>query len=132
MNKKNHDKLKLEQKKRDVYTKKCWYCGIQFSSIFEVEVAKYLDQLNICWKRNEKLFPATMEDGRTLYYCPDFFLPDLNIYCEAKGIWFSKEKRVKTFIAVQQNNLKWTYVLLKEWKQSKRILRHRLDNLRAQ
>ena len=47
MNKHNHDKQVVDQKKRDKHDKKCWYKGIQFSSIFEVEVAKYLDQLNI-------------------------------------------------------------------------------------
>lgn len=132
MNKHNHDKQVFEQKKRVKYEKKCWYCGIQFSSIFEVEVAKYLDQLNIKWERNQKLFPATMDDGRVLHYCPDFYLPDLNIYCEAKGVWFTKEKRVKTFKAVQQNNLNWTYILLKEWQKSKRTLRYRIDNIRTQ
>jgi hypothetical protein len=130
VNKHNHDKLKLEQHKHDKYLKKCWYNGIQFSSIFEVEVAQYLDQLKIKWEKNEKAFPATMEDGRILHYYPDIYLPDFNAYCEVKGIWFSKEKRIKTYLAVEQNNLNWTHILLKEWKQSKHILRSRLDNLR--
>lgn len=133
MNKHNHDKQVFEQKKRVKYEKKCWYCGIQFSSIFEVEVAKYLDQLNIHWERNEKLFPAVMDDGRTLHYLPDFVILgyDKPIYLEVKGIWFSKQKRIKTYKAVQQNNLQWTHILLKEWKQSKKILRNKIDNFRT-
>ena len=67
MNKHTRDKQVIEQKKHD---KKCWYKGIQFSSVFEVEVAKYLDQLNIIWERNTTLFPATMDDGKILHYMP--------------------------------------------------------------
>ena len=73
-----------------------------------------------------------MDDGRVLHYLPDFIILDYNkpVYLEVKGIWFTKEKRIKTFLAVEQNNLKWTYILLKEWKQSKRILKNRIDELK--
>lgn len=130
MNKKSHLKQQAEQKKKDKYESKLWYGGIKFSSLFEVDVVKYLDQLDIKWERNEKLFSVLMDDGRTLHYMPDLFLPDYNSYCEIKGIWFSKEKRIKTYKAVEQNNLNWIYILLKEWKQSKKILRSRIDHLR--
>ena len=133
MNKKSHIKQKLEQRRESKYESKLWYDGIKFSSLFEVEVAQYLDQLNIQWERNTKLFPATMDSGKVLHYMPDFYICEpYNIYLEVKGIWFSKQKRIKTYKAVEQNNLQWTHILLKEWKQSKKILRHRIDNFRTQ
>lgn len=127
MNKKSQQRLHEEQKYKDKHDKKCWYRGIHFSSVFEVEVATYLDQLNIKWERNEKAFEAIMEDGNVKHYIPDIFLPDYNCFVEIKGIWFSKDKRIKTYKAVEQNNLNWVYILLKEWKKSKRILRYRIE-----
>ena len=130
MNKKSRDRLRHETNKKKCYYEKCNYKGTQFDSIFEANVAQYLDQVNIVWERNKILFPAVMEDGRVLHYLPDFFLPEHNAYLEVKGLWFCKEKRLKTYLAVEQNNLLWTHILLKEWKQSKRILRNRIDSLR--
>lgn len=128
MNRKAHTKQQFEQRKRDKYESKLWYNGIKFSSLFEIEVVQYLDQLKIPWIKNETLFPATMDDGRVLHYLPDLYIKEpYNVYCEIKGIWFSKEKRIKTYKAVEQNNLPWTYILLKEWKSSKRILRSRIE-----
>ena len=90
----------MKQKRED----RLWYKGIKFSSMFEVEVAQYLDQLNINWERNETLFPANMEDGKIKHYLPDFNLyfenknGDKILYIlETKGTWWSKEKRIKTY-----------------------------------
>lgn len=131
MNKHNHDKQVFEQKKRVKYEKKCWYCGIQFSSIFEVEVAKYLDQLNIKWERNEKAFPALMEDGRILHYIPDFIILGYNkpIYLETKGKFFSSFKKDKTYKAVKDNSLNWIIVFLKEWRESKKCVHYKINKL---
>lgn len=130
MNKHNHDKQLVEQSKREKYLKKCWYKGIQFSSIFEVEVAKYLDQLNIKWIRNEKLFPTFIR-GSIRYYMPDFILLGYNrpIYLETKGIFFNDFKKDKMYSAVKDNHLDWIIVFSKEWKSNKKCVRYKIAKL---
>jgi len=98
--------------------------------MFEVEVAQYLDQLNISWERNETLFPANMDDGKIKHYLPDFFLPELNTYVESKGTWWSKDKRIKTYKAVEQNNLNWICIMLSDWQKSKRCLGNKLRKIK--
>lgn len=114
----------MKQKRED----RLWYKGIKFSSMFEVEVAQYLDQLKISWERNTILFPAVMDDGKIKHYLPDFklYINDEIVYLEAKGIFYTKEKRIKTYSAVEQNNLKWIIIFLKEWQKDKKILKYRL------
>lgn len=116
----------MKQKRED----RLWYKGIKFSSMFEVEVAQYLDQLNVNWERNETLFPANMDDGKIKHYLPDFFLPELNTYVESKGTWWSKEKRIKTYKAVEQNNLNWICIMLADWQKSKRCLGNKLRKIK--
>ncbi len=126
MNKHSRNKQLAERHKEKIYQKKLWYKGIKFCSLFEVDVVKYLDQLNIIWIKNEKQFPAIMDDGKILHYLPDLYLPEHDVFLEIKGIWFSEIKKIKTFKAVEQNGLHWTYILLNEWKQSKKILKNKL------
>lgn len=128
MNKHTKDKLSSEQRQKEKRIKNLTYKGVVFSSYFEKEVASYLDQLGIAWERNEKAFPAVMEDGRVLHFVPDFFLPDYNIFCESKGTWWTADKRKKTFLAVEQNNLNFVCIMLKDWKKSKKILRYKIED----
>ena len=118
----------MKQKRED----RLWYKGIKFSSMFEVEVARYLDQLNISWERNEKLFPANMDNGKVLHYLPDFklYINDEIIYLESKGTWWSKDKRIKTYKAVEQNNLNWICIMLSDWQKSKRCLGNKLRKIK--
>ena len=128
MNKNNRDKLACEHKVLIKREKKLTYKGVTFCSHFEREVAVYLDQINISWQRNEKSFPAIMEDGSEKHFVPDFYLPDYDIFVESKGIWWTKEKRVKTFRAVEQNNLNFVCIMLKDWQKSKKILRYKIED----
>jgi predicted nuclease of restriction endonuclease-like RecB superfamily len=91
-------------------------------------VAQYLDCCHIQWERNEKEFPVVI-DGRHLKYVPDFYIPDLKVYLEVKGKWFTGKEH-KTEEAVKQNELNWLIVYLHEWKRNKHILKDRLDSFK--
>lgn len=105
--------------------------------MFEVEVAQYLDQLKISWERNTILFPAVMDDGKIKHYLPDFNIyfknanGDKILYIlETKGTWWSKDKRIKTYKAVEQNNLNWICIMSSDWQKSKRCLGNKLRKIK--
>lgn len=52
---------------------------------WELSVAKYLDSLNLSWKRNTKRFSYTNLNGKLSTYCPDFWVDDWKTYIEVKG-----------------------------------------------
>ena len=70
--------------------KKCWYESpiagrIHLQSSWELAYAKYLDTLNINWKRNTNKFAYEFE-GKTHNYIPDFYIIDNDTFVEIKGI----------------------------------------------
>ena len=119
---------KSKEKKQAERLRKLTYRNVVYCSIFEVEVAQYLDTCHLDWERNDKRFPVKM-DNRQYYYLPDFVVhfEEGDIYIESKGIFHSQHKKRKTFLAVEQNNLNWVLIMLKEWKESKRILREKIN-----
>lgn len=74
--------------------KKAFYKDIQMDSMWEVAVAKYLDDNNIIWKYEEKHYP--LMESKT--YSPDFFIYDsednLVKLIEVKGL-FREANRIK-------------------------------------
>ena len=60
------------------------YNNIDFHGHWEVEFAKYLDNLQIGWVRNTDKFKYKF-DNKTRYYTPDFYIPNLDLYIEIKG-----------------------------------------------
>lgn len=60
------------------------YNGIKLKGNWEVEVAKWLDELNIKWEHETKMFKYIWNDTQHIYF-PDFYLPSLDIYIEVKG-----------------------------------------------
>ena len=63
------------------------YCGVdppRFVNQAELEVARLLDYYRIPWAYEPHSFPLEEdEDGRvTLAACPDFYLPDQDLYLE--------------------------------------------------
>lgn len=65
-----------------LFGKKTFYKEIEMRSRFETKIAYFLDCLNIKWKYEPKTF--LLSSG--IMYCPDFFLPELNMWIEAKGV----------------------------------------------
>lgn len=120
-------KEETEEKAHERFIKNRSFKGIIFSSIFEKEVAQYLESCKIKWIRNEKRF-STFLDGSMHYYVPDFYLSDIDLYVESKGIFHTAAKKRKTYKAVIDNNLNWIIIYLKEWKIRKRTLKDKIDN----
>ena len=59
---------------------------IKVDGSWELAVAKYLDSLNVVWRRNKKRFKYYNEiKKRESTYCPDFYIEDWNTYLEVKG-----------------------------------------------
>jgi len=52
---------------------------------WELEVCKFFDKQSINWKRNKERFKYVDREGKVRSYCPDFYLPDSDIYIEVKG-----------------------------------------------
>ena len=67
--------------------KGAYYKDIWMRSTWEIKIAKWLDKHKIKWLYEPKRF--ILKD-RT--YCPDFYLPERNIYWEIKG-WFYKRSQ---------------------------------------
>ena len=60
------------------------YNGIQLDGLWELEVAKYLDNKNIKWERPKNGFEYNWNNSNHIYF-PDFYLPKYNYYIEVKG-----------------------------------------------
>lgn len=73
-------------RKRIRYT----YNGNQFDGSWEAAYARYLDQHNTKWIRNEEKFEYFFED-RIHFYFPDFYLVDTDEYVEIKGYTSAKD-----------------------------------------
>lgn len=73
-----------------------------FKSSYEYIVADKLCQYGIYW-----LYEAYMlkDDAKKILYIPDFFLPDFNIFIEAKGVPVSVGmKKFHTFASLYPEN----------------------------
>ena len=90
------------------------YNGIEFHGHWEVKFAKYLDMLQIEWKRNTDKFEYFF-DGKVRYYTPDFYIPKNDLYIEIKGYptkkdfckWdlFPKDKKLNIYFGDDLYNL---------------------------
>ena len=58
---------------------------IKVDGNWELNVAKYLDKINVKWQRNTKRFKYTNLSDNISTYCPDFYIYDWNTYLEVKG-----------------------------------------------
>jgi hypothetical protein len=70
--------------------KKTFYKEIEMKSRFETKIAYFLDCLNIKWIYEPRTFMLT----NGIIYCPDFFLPELNMWIEAKGVIEEHNKEI--------------------------------------
>lgn len=58
---------------------------ITVDGTWELAVAKYLDSINVVWKRNTKRFPYLNLENKNSTYKPDFYVKDWNCFIEVKG-----------------------------------------------
>lgn len=59
--------------------------NIYLDGLWELQIAKYFDELNLIWYRNKKRFPYINIDGKQSTYCPDFWVKDWDTFIEIKG-----------------------------------------------
>jgi len=78
--------------------KKTYYKSIEFKSRWETEIALFLDKLNIKWEYEPKRF--MLSNG--ILYIPDFYLPELKTWIEAKGV-IEEHNRKISLIFVNDN-----------------------------
>ncbi len=79
--------------------KRFYYKGIYFKSSYEFKYAKYLDNKNIKWLYESKIF-----DLGSCSYRPDFYLPKTYTYIEIKGYWRDDaKKKFKLFKKIYKN-----------------------------
>lgn len=85
--------------------KRIKYKGNCMRSTWEILYAKYLDKNNIKWLYESKRFYF-----KDCTYCPDFYLPDQDLYIEIKGYW--RENTKKRFDLFKKNYSKIKIKLL--------------------
>lgn len=84
--------------------------GVRYNSTWEYEVAKYLTEQNILWKRNGLEPEKYFWNDNWHFYFPDFYLEEFDCYVEVKGYeterdrqkWKHSKKRV---VVIKQNEL---------------------------
>lgn len=79
----------------------CEYNGILMRSFLEKRIAEKLDECFVRWWYEPQGFK--MSDGTC--YCPDFYLPDLKMWIEGKGVMTEKDKH-KCNCFVRENEKK--------------------------
>lgn len=86
---------------------------------WEVKLATYLDQRNICWVRPGPVFYID-EKGKRRPYFPDFYLPDFNVYLDPKNPIATKKQKnkldiVSTIIDLVYGSPKDIINILEQW-----------------
>lgn len=89
--------------------KKTQYNGTWLTGMWEVEVAKFLDQKGIKW--TNKIDPIRyVWEERDRNYFPDFYLPDFDLYIEVKGIQVDRDDAkwsvVENLMIVKEDGIK--------------------------
>lgn len=107
-------------------SKGSYYKDQHFDSLFEIEVAQFLEKNGINWQRNTKRFYFEW-DGNQTYYIPDFLI-DNDLYLETKGYWWG-DKKERTLKAVRVNKLNWIELMQRsEWEVDKNILLEKMSS----
>lgn len=93
------DSIRMGKKDTNKFSIPTSYAGIRMRSKLETKIARFLDSLEIKWLYEPKAF--YLSNGE--WYKPDFFLPDLNIWIEVKGLIEEHNKELLKTL-VQDNN----------------------------
>jgi len=65
---------------------------ITVDGTWEYELAVYLDENQINWRRNKERFPYINEQDKQSFYTPDFYIVDHDLYIEVKGYETEKDR----------------------------------------
>jgi hypothetical protein len=76
------------------------YNGYKFRSRLEARWAVFFDEVGIIWEYEKEGYDL----GDGVYYLPDFWLPQLDIFVEVKGSRLSNEDTTKVERLAEQSN----------------------------
>lgn len=86
-----------------------YFCGYKMDSGAEKYFATLLNEKGIQWIKNDfqwkKKFPYKKVNNRWLYYYPDFYLPQLNLWIEIKGKRYQRHDDQSRYNAVPNHVL---------------------------
>ena len=99
----------IKVKKRNYSGKKYIYNGIEMDSNWEVDLAIFLDKLNIKWIR-PKYIEWLDSNDKVRKYFPDFYLSDYQIYLDPKNPILIEKQKEKLEIVSKQINLIYGHV----------------------
>ncbi len=80
-----------------------YYKDVWFDSMWEVKVAKSLDENSILWSRPSKGFIWNKEGNK---YYPDFYIEEFDVYLDPKNDYLIKKDEEKISNAKVLNNIK--------------------------
>lgn len=110
----------LEEVGRGGFTKIKWYKikNIKQEEFivrgnWEYEIAEILNNENIYWIR--KIYLKYVKNEVIKTYCPDFYIPEYNIYIEVKG-YFSQVDKEKINLVINQNEINLLLIFEKDLK----------------
>lgn len=87
--------------------KKFKYNDIWMDSSWEVNIAKWMDEHSIKWRRDKKMnFLWTDLDGKQRRYYPDFFLEEHNVYLDPKNKFLIEKDTFKITQVQKENDIK--------------------------
>ena len=103
-----------ETRKRNQKDNKLVYKNIVMRSSWEIKYAQYLDENNIKWEYESKIFRL---DKLNKSYIPDFYLPKTNEYIEIKGYMRPEAQEKINQFKNQYNEVKLTILFEQDLKQ---------------
>lgn len=109
-----------------------WYevSGQKVQGTWERNLAEKFNQVGIKWIKlstGRDVWPYVI-NGKLHHYTPDFYLPDLNVFLEVKGYWWSSDKEKMTVVQQQHSN---KTILIIEKTQYNQILDDDFSSLTA-
>lgn len=81
------------------------YAGVLFRSRLEAKWAEFFDDHGIAWAYEEQSFDL----GDSVLYLPDFWLPEIRVFFEVKGVWnYSDVEKVRRLAHAMDPEGDWT------------------------
>lgn len=76
-------------------------------SQWEVDIAVWLDEHQIEWRRDRKMTFSWIDgEGKSRRYHPDFYLPACNVYLDPKNKYLIEKDRYKIETVMKTHNIK--------------------------
>lgn len=91
----------------------------------EIEFAKLLDENNIKWSRPKF---KSLSNGKR--YTPDFYLPDYNVYCDPKSIFWITHFKSKQLEKIKLFEKEYNTKVMIFWDTEKNKWKQMLNNLK--